>query len=54
MRNQVRVLVGTMLEVGGGRRDLEDFAAAARRARRATPPARPRPPHGLYLIGVRY
>ena len=30
MRNMVRVLVGTMLEVAGGRRPLEDFARAAR------------------------
>ena len=40
MRNQVRVLVGTMLEVGGGRRSLEDFCAlldGATRARRARP-----------------
>ena len=54
MRHMNRVLVGTMLEVAGGRRPLEDFARAARRAphrRDAGPTA---PPHGLYLAGVRY
>jgi tRNA pseudouridine38-40 synthase len=53
MRNQVRVMVGTMLEVGGGRRSLEDFTAlldgAPRDAAGETAPA-----HGLYLVGVRY
>jgi tRNA pseudouridine38-40 synthase len=53
MRNQVRVLVGTMLEVGGGRRSLADFeallAGAARDAAGETAPA-----HGLYLVGARY
>jgi tRNA pseudouridine38-40 synthase len=53
MRNQVRALVGTMLEVGGGRRSVEDFerllAGAARDDAGETAPA-----HGLYLVGVRY
>ncbi len=43
MRNMVRVLVGTMLEVGGGRRPLADFEAllegAPRRAAGETAPA---------------
>ena len=53
MRNMVRVLVGSMLEVGGGRRDPDGFAALLDGAPRsaAGPTA---PPHGLYLIGVRY
>jgi len=53
MRNQVRVLTGTMLEVGGGRRSLEDFSAlldgAPRRQAGETAPA-----HGLCLVGVSY
>ena len=53
MRNQVRVLVGTMLEVAGGRRSLENFrgllAGAPRDRAGETAPA-----HGLYLVGVGY
>ncbi len=53
MRNQVRVLTGTMLEVGGGRRSIEDFCAllegAPRRQAGETAPA-----HGLCLVGVSY
>jgi tRNA pseudouridine38-40 synthase len=53
MRSMVRVLVGTMLEVGGGRRSLEDFGALLRGAPREkagdTAPA-----HGLHLASVRY
>jgi len=49
----VRVLVGTMLEVGGGRRSLEDFASLLQGASREragdTAPA-----HGLHLAFVRY
>jgi tRNA pseudouridine38-40 synthase len=53
MRNMNRVLVGTMLEVAGGRRGLEDFCALLDGAPRAAagPTA---PAHGLYLVGVRY
>jgi tRNA pseudouridine38-40 synthase len=53
MRHMNRVLVGTMLQVAGGRRTLEDFARLVRGAHRreAGPTA---PPHGLYLTGVRY
>jgi tRNA pseudouridine38-40 synthase len=53
MRNMVRVLVGTMLEVGGGRRSLEDFTSLLEGAPREragdTAPA-----HGLHLASVRY
>ena len=53
MRNMNRVLVGTMLEVAGGRRTVEDFTALLEGAPRARagPTA---PPHGLYLASVRY
>ena len=53
MRNMVRVLVGTMLEVGGGRRNPASFRALLDGAPRAEagPTA---PAHGLYLIGVTY
>jgi tRNA pseudouridine38-40 synthase len=53
MRNMVRVLVGTMLEVAGGRRSLEDFGlllAGAPRDRAGETA----PPYGLHLAAVRY
>jgi tRNA pseudouridine38-40 synthase len=53
MRNQVRVLVGTMLEVGGGRRSVDDFRALLAGAPRAWA-GETAPPHGLYLVGVEY
>ena len=53
MRNMVRVLVGTMLEVGGGRRSFAKFQALLEGAprERAGDTARA---HGLHLAGVRY
>jgi tRNA pseudouridine38-40 synthase len=53
MRNQVRILVGTMLEVAGGRRAPEDFAALLEGAPRERA-GETAPPHGLWLVGVRY
>jgi tRNA pseudouridine38-40 synthase len=53
MRHMNRVLVGTMLEVAGGRRTLDDFVrlleGAHRREAGETAPA-----HGLALVSVRY
>jgi tRNA pseudouridine38-40 synthase len=53
MRHMNRILVGTMLEVAGGRRSVQDFERLLT--------GRPRsdggitaPPHGLYLAAVRY
>ena len=53
MRHMNRALVGTMLEVAGGRRSLDDFAALLEGRQRADagPTA---PAHGLYLESVRY
>ncbi len=53
MRSQVRVLVGTMLEVGGGRRWLDDLTALLAGAPRDAA-GETAPPHGLYLSEVRY
>jgi tRNA pseudouridine38-40 synthase len=48
-----RVLVGTMLEVAGGRRSPEDFVALLDGAPRARA-GKTAPPDGLYLAGVGY
>jgi len=53
MRNMNRVLVGTMLEVAGGRRSVADFVALLDGAPRARA-GKTAPPEGLYLAAVGY
>ncbi|HEX3975447.1 MAG TPA: tRNA pseudouridine(38-40) synthase TruA [Solirubrobacteraceae bacterium] len=53
MRNMIRVLVGTMLEVGGGRRSVEAFGDLLRGRPRADAGATA-PPHGLHFLGAGY
>ncbi len=53
LRHMVRVLVGTMLELGGGGHGKEDFEELLRGAPRERA-GETAPPHGLYLASVRY
>jgi tRNA pseudouridine38-40 synthase len=53
MRHMVRVLVGTMLEVAGGRRSPDQFEELLRGAPREQA-GETAPPHGLYLASVGY
>jgi tRNA pseudouridine38-40 synthase len=53
MRNMVRVLVGTMLDVATGRREVDGFARLLEGASREAAGDTARP-HGLYLASVRY
>jgi tRNA pseudouridine38-40 synthase len=53
MRNMVRVLVGTQLEVASGRRSVSDLEALLQGAPRAAA-GDTAPPHGLYLESVSY
>jgi tRNA pseudouridine38-40 synthase len=53
MRNMVRILVGTMLEVANGRRTVESFTSLLTGAARFEA-GDTAPPHGLYLESVGY
>ncbi|MGI9185575.1 MAG: tRNA pseudouridine synthase A [Solirubrobacteraceae bacterium] len=53
LRHMNRILVGTMLEVAGGRRSVAEFSALLEGGPRAAA-GRTAPPDGLYLAGVGY
>jgi tRNA pseudouridine38-40 synthase len=53
MRNMVRILVGTMLEVASSRRSVESFTKLLAGASRPEA-GETAPPHGLYLESVSY
>jgi tRNA pseudouridine38-40 synthase len=53
MRNMVRILVGTMLEVASSRRSVESFTELLSGASRPEA-GETAPPHGLYLESVSY
>jgi tRNA pseudouridine38-40 synthase len=53
LRRMVRMITGTLVEVGRGKMSPDDVADLLTRAERAT--AGPcAPPHGLYLVAVQY
>ena len=52
--NMVRALVGALLAVGEGRRDVDVAGAGPRRPRAACRDVHVAPPHGLTLEEVRY
>ena len=61
LRNMVRAIVGTLVEVGRGRRNIEDFAtlvlpsdAPATDASRRSDAGESVPGHALYLTDVKY
>jgi tRNA pseudouridine38-40 synthase len=53
MRNMIRVLVGTMLEVGGGRRSMAAFGELLQGRPRAEAGITA-PPQGLHFLGAGY
>jgi tRNA pseudouridine38-40 synthase len=53
MRNMIRILIGTMLEVAQHKRPLEDFTRLLDGAPRSHA-GNTAPPHGLYLAAVSY
>jgi tRNA pseudouridine38-40 synthase len=53
LRHMVRSLVGTLVEIGHGRRDPEDVARLLATGDRATV-GRTAPPEGLFLVKVEY
>jgi len=53
MRNMIRVLVGTMLEVGAGKRTIEDFMELLEGVPRDRA-GETAPPHGLYFAGAEF
>jgi tRNA pseudouridine38-40 synthase len=53
MRNMIRVMVGTMLEVGGGRRSVAAFGELLHGRPRAEAGATAAP-HGLHFLGAGY
>ncbi|NQY81543.1 MAG: tRNA pseudouridine(38-40) synthase TruA [Alphaproteobacteria bacterium] len=52
--HQVRNMVGTLAEVGQGRRSPADIAAILASCNRTQAGCRPAPPEGLYFVGVDY
>ena len=54
LRNMVRAIVGTLLEVGRGKRTVEEFAALVRPDAQRSEAGESVPGHALYLTDVRY